>query len=54
LNDDAADGGDDETAEGEEPDVSSIDKTKLDKETKAALKASTYAKRKLINVEFRD
>lgn len=54
INEDLADGGADEEAEGEPAaDTAGVD-PKLTKETKAALKASRYAKRKLIKVEFRD
>lgn len=59
INEDKGDGGADDAEEGDEPDAgttdtSGTDPTKLDKETKAALRASQYAKRKLIKVEFRD
>lgn len=61
LNEDAADGGEDEIAEGEDPDTTGVTDKNLDPkkkkeqaDLKAALKASQYAKRKLIKVEFRD
>jgi hypothetical protein len=58
MNEDAADGGADEDAEGEggegsKPDTSGLDEKQIE-ETKAALRASRYAKRKLIKVEFQD